>query len=446
LSDHMSVDLARNATFGTRERLELLIQRIEQLEAPRPFVLPYALAPRRKHRRSSAYWRALRLRGWFIAGTAAASTLCGVGWALHQTPAYEARTVIQAADSAGPDAARAGILENAMLRERIARKILAVRPDWQGLVDQTARGLSVQVQPGRGLVEIACHSPEPHLAAQYANMLAAEFIGQQLEAGLSAPQPAHDLFAARLYQLGSRIDDVDRELSEAPAPAPTLITAVANDELFQLQAEASRAEADRIARSVHYDLTRRVSTETLPEVLDDSAIRADVATLSDLRRQLADLNASFTPEYPQIRRIEAQMAALEDDIARRKSLIVERLRNEVTIARTTEDTLARELTSKKAAAASESDRNARYEALRSGRDNDRQLYSALEEQVQNARVSMALRSTFIVTDPATPPNKPAHRDYLGAPLGGLLAGLFGSVAIVLIRTARNPASVRRRQG
>ena len=79
----------------------------------------------------------------------------------------------------------------------------------------------------------------------------------------------------------------------------------------QLQEELSKAQADRISRQSAYEMAQAASPESLPDVLNDSSLREYQSKLTDLRRQAADLGATYRPEYAKVKKIQAQIVTLE---------------------------------------------------------------------------------------------------------------------------------------
>ena len=86
---------------------------------------------------------------------------------------------------------------------------------------------------------------------------------------------------------------------------------VAEEKLRQLQEELSKAQADRVAIQSRYELASTVSPESLPEVLDDATLKDYQVKLTDLRRQLAEISSSLTPAHPAVKKVQAQVTALE---------------------------------------------------------------------------------------------------------------------------------------
>lgn len=419
------------------QRVEQLARRIDQL----PLAVPPA--PRgadQQQRPYSKYRRALRLGKWGILGCGVAGGIFGLAWSLTRTPVYEARTLIEVIEAAKP---RPAISYEAMvrgdgLRRRTSAKVLAARSDWSSLIESTASRVGVQWMPAEHLIQITCRSADSELAAQYANTLAAEFIDQRLETGWDSTQHAGEWLSGRLGRLQSKLEGEDLELQRAAELNADGSSSTAAQRLRQTQAEASRAQADRVAAQAKYELALHAPQESLPEVLDDDALRAGRRNLADLRRQVADLNASFTPEYPSIRRLQAQIASIESDIANASARIIERLKNDLTAARKRESLLSAEVANQSAALTDRAALAARTEALRRTADQDRQLYTSLTERVKADQISTALEAVrFRIADAAPVPKVRAARDFATAPLLGLLSGLSVGILLATLRAARD---------
>jgi general secretion pathway protein A len=82
------------------------------------------------------------------------------------------------------------------------------------------------------------------------------------------------------------------------------------------QAITSRAPPRSGANTVHH--------AEAPQVLDDSKLRDNRARLVDLRRQVSDLKVTLSPTDYKIRRLQAQIAVLEQQAAHRRTEISKR--------------------------------------------------------------------------------------------------------------------------
>jgi len=440
--DTTSTPGTESRALALPDRVDLVLRALERFGEEPAEPKWFSAAPKPRPRLFNRYWRALGMYKWIIAGVTAASALCGLGYVALQAPSYQAHTLIGTVDYEvnGTGDAQAELLENRTLRERTAGKIVAARPDWTRLIQKTAEGVSVRTKPEHGLVEISCSSPNPQLAAQYANVLAKEFIDERFATRVLGGQPAYAWIEQRLDRLRDEIDGAEKQMGMPAGPESGVAQGVSDQTLRELEKQYALVQLEDNARRAKLEISRHAPPESLPEVFDDDAIKADNRNLADLKRQLAGLKASFAPEYPQIHRIEAQISETEAEISRRAALIVDRLRGDAEVATARENSLARYIRDQKAHMADKTG-SARNAALERRRKTYLDLYTALALRLQDAQVSTLLRSSFVVIDPASPPNEVIRGNVTNAPLTAMFIGFFGSVAFVFIRTAQDPTFV-----
>src|SRR5207247_8500540 len=123
----------------------------------------------------------------------------------------------------------------------------------------------------------------------------------------------------------------DQLQSDAVASSLTFTSekgSVDEDKLRQLQGEFARAQAERITRQSQFGITLSSKPEALPEVLDNGPLRDYQVRLTDLRRELAELKASFTPAHYKVKRVQAQIDELQPAIDKERGNILNRIRNE----------------------------------------------------------------------------------------------------------------------
>jgi uncharacterized protein involved in exopolysaccharide biosynthesis len=103
---------------------------------------------------------------------------------------------------------------------------------------------------------------------------------------------------------------------------------VSEEKLKQLQSGLSAATAERISKQSRWEMAETASPETLPDVLNDSTLREYSTKLTELRRQLAELKATYTASYPKVQKLEPQLATIDAAYQRERGAILKRIRNE----------------------------------------------------------------------------------------------------------------------
>ena len=209
---------------------------------------------------------------------------------------------------------------------------------------------------------------------------------------------------------------------------------VAEEKLRQLQEELSKAQADRVAKQSKYELASTAPPESLPEVLDDATLKEYQVKLTDLRRQLAELSSSLTPAHPAVKKVQAQVTALEAALEKERANIIQRIRNEFESAQRREHLLAANYASQARLMSEQAAKVAHYNILKSEVDTNRQLYDSMLHNVQEAGMTSALRASNIrVVDSAEPPTRPYKPSIVLNSALGLLAGAFFGIVFVVVQ-------------
>ena len=219
---------------------------------------------------------------------------------------------------------------------------------------------------------------------------------------------------------------------------------VAEEKLRQLQEELSKAQADRVTSQSKYELVSTASPESLPEVLDDATLKEYQVKLTDLRRQLAEISSSLTPAHPAVKKVQAQVTALESALDKERTNVVQRIRNEFESAQRREHLLAANYASQARLMSEQAAEVTHYNILKREVDTNRQLYDSMLQNVQQAGMTSALGASNIrVVDSAEPPTRPYKPSVVLNSAFGLLAGAFFGIAFVVVqeranRTIRGP--------
>ena len=155
--------------------------------------------------------------------------------------------------------------------------------------------------------------------------------------------------------------------------------------------------------------------------------------MTDLRRQQAELAATYTPEHSKVKRVSAQIAEIEAAIDRERGRALERIRNEFQAAARREGLLAADYRRQSAFVSEQGQKAIQYNILKGEVETTRQLYDSLLQKVKEAGVASAIRASNIrLVDPAQPPRRPYRPRHLVNAALGLLLGLFGGVLLVLV--------------
>jgi succinoglycan biosynthesis transport protein ExoP len=431
------------------------------------------------------YLRIINRRKGTIILVAVLGLLAGVLITLPQTPVYQARTTIEIQEmnenflnmkqvtpvsEGGIYATLADIqtqikiLQSSTLLERVVEKLKVKGPAdlkmetgrisaWRRALNlpdvpekdareealkMAAAGVRVKAAGQTRIIEVTVDSTDPNMAAAFANTLANEFIDQNMESRWQMTQRTGDWLARQLDEMKIKLEKSEDALQEYARKAGLLFTGekqnVSEEKLRQLQSALSAAQMDRVAKQARYEMAKNSSPETLPDVLNDPTLQDYQSKITELRRQEAELSATYKPEYSRVKKVQAQLATVEAALKRERAAIINRIKNEYDEALQRERMLARDYAAQTRVVTAEAEKSIQYNILKREVETNRQLYEAMLQRVKESSILSALRASNVrVVDPAKPPTSPYKPDIPLSAGVGLLAGSLLGVAFVVVR-------------
>jgi capsular exopolysaccharide synthesis family protein len=422
------------------------------------------------------YWRMIRRRKFLLLAAATAGAAIGLLIARAQQPVYRARATLEVQDlnreflnmkavspvddSPGTDAltdlqTQLRILQSESLVDRTLKRLQitstdALAPqtgigflhreqgaqDRDALIWAAAKNLSVTIAGQTRILEVTFQSTNPALAAGFANTLTDEFIDQNSEARWQMSRNTSAWLSRQLDELRSNLQRSDDAL-QAYARKEGLIYAngqesVSTVKLRQIQAEVSAAQADRVQKEARFKTASTASPDTLADVLNDNGLRSMEATITDLRRQAAELAITFKPEYSKSQQIRAEIEALESARNRQRADIVTRIANDYQEAEHREAMFNSAYDDQVRQVMADSQKSIQYDLLRHEVDTNRATYESMLQQVKQSSIASALRASNIrVIDTARVPKEPYKPNTpLNVAGGFFAAGMLGMIVII----------------
>jgi polysaccharide biosynthesis transport protein len=311
-------------------------------------------------------------------------------------------------------------------------------PEKEELLKQIERNLTVQTSGTSRLLEVLYESPDPKLAADFANTLVSEFIELSQEERWKAAQGTAEWLTSHLDEMKAQLETSEAELQAYARTSGLSITAEkenpAEDRLKELQDELSKAQADRITKEAKFQEAQQKPADSLPETLDDPTMRDYRQKLTELQRQHAELSATLTPEHYRVQKVQAQIDELKSEMQKERANVLKRIGNEYTAAQVREHLLSEALANQQKVVADQSDKAIHYDTLRRNVDSNRRLYEVMLQRVKEASLATAMRdSNVLVVDRARPPLLPYRPSVPMNSAIGLFSGLFLGFGFILFR-------------
>lgn len=306
------------------------------------------------------------------------------------------------------------------------------------LILRAADSLKIRTTPRTRVIEATVNSPDAHLASDFANVLAMEYIEQNIKARWNTTEQTSEWLKRELGDARERLQTADNALQEYARNSGLIFTDettnIATEKLQQLQQQLTAVTADRIARESRYELARNAPPDSLPDVLNDDNLRKAQANIALTKARVAELSAIYTPDYSKVREAEAQLNSLQAGFDHDRAAILERISNDYHEALRKENLLVSAYDTQTREVTDQGEKSIQYNILKREVDSSRQLYDMMLLQLKQSSIALATRASNVrIVDPAEVPDSPfwPNSKILGA--AGLLVGLMSGVAFVLIR-------------
>jgi capsular exopolysaccharide synthesis family protein len=435
------------------------------------------------------YCRMIRRRKLLLTGFALAGLAVAIGITLPQTPVYRVSTSLEiqqinndVLNAKGSDVGASStdaltdvqtqikILQSETLIGRALESLKiptaepatltqSVTPAWRRMfnlpapgekretpVESAAKNLKVNAAGQTRIVEITFDANQPELASRFANALTSEFIDQNMQARWDMNHRTADWLTGQIEEVRGKLQRSEDTL-QAYARQKSLIYMgdkqnISEEKLRQLQAELSRAQADRVEKQSRFEIAGTATSDTLPDVLNDNNLRALETSLTDLRRQQAQLGVTFTPDYAKTKRLQAEITALESAIQEKRAAIVTRINNELQESKRREQLLGAAYANQTRLVTDDSEKAIQYDMLKHEVDTNRQLYETVLQRVKESSIVSAMKASNVrIIDPATTPRYPYKPNLATNGVAGLLFGVILGLIVIVLRERIN-ASVQ----
>jgi capsular exopolysaccharide synthesis family protein len=292
------------------------------------------------------------------------------------------------------------------------------------------------------LVQVSYESHDPTHAAEVVNAVFDSYLTLRAESNRSTVgrlARQADSVRAELTASERRLNDFVRDNELFMAQAAEGATSLQDERLRQLQEQLTTAETEHYAQRARWAEAQGQGAQALGSRVAESLS----VPLAELQAEYARLRATFTDDYPKVREVRRQIAALEQQLQRERARVQREIGGEYRAASQRLAMLRNAFEEQKAAAERLASLNAEYSVLKRDTEGLQTLYTLLGQKQKEADVSAAMALTDVrVIDAAVPPTSPVRPlPKRNLPLAAL-AGLVLGVCAALLREYADP-KVRR---
>jgi capsular exopolysaccharide synthesis family protein len=267
--------------------------------------------------------------------------------------------------------------------------------------DAIIGGEIVETVPTTNLVKIKFIHSDPELAQKIANTLAEVFVNNNLERSTEHSTKAEDLLAREIANLQTKIKhDQEAQFNYAKAKNLPLVNDTAGNleavRLATLSGQLLNAENERKQLQAQYEAAKREKDPfSVPDVTTSGGVEKLRDRISDLKQRRDALLVIYTPEWPEVKKIDAQLEGLEAELQKRPAEIVTSMQRRYEAALSKENQLRRSYEQQKGTTTQQTRDQIDLLAMTQELETNKQILSTLLQRQREFQVTNGDRSNEV---------------------------------------------------
>ncbi|HEY0386020.1 MAG TPA: GumC family protein, partial [Pyrinomonadaceae bacterium] len=199
---------------------------------------------------------------------------------------------------------------------------------------EEALGANLTVDPvvGTNLVTLRYRHSDPELAQKIVNTVADVFVYNNIQRETMGSEKSADVLASKIADLQMKVKKGDAEV----------LNYAINNNLPQTEGPSSNLEAEKLAmlsrqlldaenqrkdlQSVYEAATKEKDVNGIPQVAENNRVQILREKLDLLKQKRAELLVTYTPEWPDVKKIDEQIKPLEESLAKAPGEVIATMR------------------------------------------------------------------------------------------------------------------------
>jgi len=304
-------------------------------------------------------------------------------------------------------------------------------------VPHIQQGLSASIMRNTNIILVSFVDPDPDRAANIVNRLTQSFISENLNRNRETSKLASTFLARQVQLAKERLQVSEQALVEYAQDSGITLTGgeeiIIRDSIKDMNAALSKAVQERLSAQRYAEQVKAGNARSLPAVFESNAIQITKQKIAELRATYQENLSTLKPNFPAMRRLNAQIQELEKQVSQEVGDIAKSVEIKLAQANAKEETLRKELTTLEEQQSVFQNKNIQYTILKREVDSNRSQYDSLIGKLNDIGVSAELNiSSASIIETALPPREPVSPNLYVNLLAALaLSCLFAGLVITL---------------
>lgn len=322
------------------------------------------------------------------------------------------------------------IVKEAEVREQLTPEQITRLEPYE---DTFISNLSVEPEVGTNLVKISYKHTNPGLAQKIANTVADVFMLNNFDRETRGSQKSSDLISRELAELQLKIRQGEEmklnyaqhnNLPQTKDPGGNIPA----ERLTKLSQQLLEAEEQRKNLQSLYEAAKsQPDAQSVPEVIDNKRIQALREKLDALKAQREELLVTYTPEWPPVKKVEAQIKNIEEALSVAPNQVISSMESRYKAALAKENALRKDFEAARAVTSQQNLAQIQMNMLEQQLETDKQYASMLLQRQREVQIKDSDRTNNIsvvnTARPGTLVGPPRLRNIFIALFLALAAGI-----------------------
>lgn len=308
----------------------------------------------------------------------------------------------------------------------------------EALIDTLIANVEIKPERETRLVNIHYYHNNKDLARKVADTWAEAYIANNYKSRQDSNKQAGEFLDRSIADYKLRVKEAEETLLNYRRDNQILDFGekenTVSERLVALNQLLLQAETERKNAQLLYEMGRNVAdVTTLPEVQRDPVIQELNKKITELRQQREQLLVEFTPEWPDVKKVEQQLARLEGELRASHQRILTTSENQYRSAMQKEDSLRKAFAQQRAETLQQNEGAITAKMYQQEIDTNRRMLDNLLQTQQGVKISDTgwLKPSVRVTKASAQPRSPVGPKRVQNILLSALLALIGGVGLVL---------------
>lgn len=283
-------------------------------------------------------------------------------------------------------------------------------------IDRFLSSLTVSPIRNSRLVDLKFRLPDPVLATRIVNMLATNYIEQNLEYKFMASKEASDWLNERLSEQRKQVERAEAALQHYREQNDAIPLEhrenIVIQKLADINGAVTQAKTERFQKQALYNQLESLrrggsALDSFPAILSNTYIQQQKADLAQLQSQYMQLSEKLGDRHPEMIKVRSAIQLAQAKLDGEVGKVVQSVRNEYQAALAKENSLIAALNQQKGEAQAMNRKAIDDGVLERDVQSSRQIYESLLQRAKETGVSTELRTSNIrIVDRAEQPRAP----------------------------------------